>query len=105
MRDIRRLPITRIQNRLGLLPYLQFHEALSINGKKVIIPVKDRTSLRFVARSETWMSDILRRLFEVSTGALVDVGINIGQTLIEAKTINPDLRYLVLSLIKLASSL
>jgi len=44
--------------------------------------------------SEAWMVDLLQRLFASSGSAgLIDVGVNIGQTLLKLRSIAPDCRY------------
>lgn len=44
--------------------------------------------------SERWMVDVLTRLFRLAgRPALIDVGVNLGQTLLKAKSIDPQCRY------------
>jgi len=44
--------------------------------------------------TEKWMNSLLRRLLRRSGGCFVDVGVNIGQTLIKVKSIDRDIEYI-----------
>ena len=44
--------------------------------------------------TDPWMLDVLELLFAIRKGPLIDVGANLGQTLIKAKAIDPSLRYI-----------
>ena len=44
--------------------------------------------------TEPWMADVLRLLLPTREGLFVDVGVNLGQTLIKVKDLEPDRAYL-----------
>lgn len=52
-----------------------------INGRKTYI-------------SEHWMAEMIAHLFEVAPGAFIDVGVNLGQTLLKVAAADPSRRYI-----------
>ena len=66
-----------------------------INGKRFEIPVRGGLGLKNREVGEAWMIDLLERLLRVTASAgLIDVGVNIGQTLLKLKSINENLRWI-----------
>ena len=61
-----------------------------VDGKSFIIPIING---RKTYVSEPWMSDVLRRLFDKRSGAFIDVGVNLGQTLLKVAAIDPAREY------------
>lgn len=62
-----------------------------INGKKIIIPyiAGIQSSL-----TEPWMEKVLQKLLPYNPGVFVDVGVNLGQTLIKVKALDESREYL-----------
>jgi FkbM family methyltransferase len=54
-------------------------------GQPVAIPLIFGNGIQHVHASERWMYDVIRKLLERTSGAFVDVGANIGQTLLKVK--------------------
>ena len=44
--------------------------------------------------SEIWMIDLLRELLKLKEGTFIDIGVNIGQTLIKLKSVNLEIEYI-----------
>ena len=61
-----------------------------IDGRTFVIPIING---RKTYASEPWMSDVLRHLFARKSGAFIDVGVNLGQTLIKVAAIDPAREY------------
>jgi FkbM family methyltransferase len=61
-----------------------------VDGKSFVIPIING---RKTYVSEPWMSQVLRRLFERKSGAFLDVGVNLGQTLLKVAAIDPAREY------------
>jgi FkbM family methyltransferase len=80
----------RILRRLGQFARLNREVEASVDGRPVAIPVSAGLMAEL---TEPWMLALLRRLMGMAPGAFVDVGVNLGQTLIKAKTIDPARRY------------
>lgn len=63
-------------------------------GSKFKVPLMRGVGASHRQGSEAWMVDALQRLFKLSGQAgLIDVGVNIGQTLLKAKSIDTGCRY------------
>jgi FkbM family methyltransferase len=63
----------------------------SMRGRRVKIPVIRGMFITFL--SEMWMLDLLDRLLRVRRGAFVDIGTNVGQTLLKVKCVDPGIQY------------
>ena len=71
-------------NRLHCLSLLNGTVAIRINQKKFIIPLLGRQGFDNLDLSEPWMTQTLLSLRGLFNGHFVDVGVNIGQTLLKA---------------------
>ena len=63
---------------------------IAVAGRRFVAPVIDR---RFAEPGEPWIVDLFRALLPARPGTFVDVGVNIGQTLMVVKAIEPGRRY------------
>jgi FkbM family methyltransferase len=84
----------RVLNKISLLPFFNIKTTISVNNRKVIIPIIAQEGLNNVRLSETWMTEVLKKLQPVFNGHFIDVGVNIGQTLIKAFTVFNDVKYI-----------
>lgn len=75
-----------------ILGIFNFNIRRKLNGRKVIVPV--RSGIKVTISGEKWLSGILKILFNHSDGAFLDIGANLGQTLIKVKTIDPYRNYI-----------
>jgi FkbM family methyltransferase len=80
----------RILLRLKVLNYLNI--TVKINGLR--IPILGGIGLSNIDEPEKWMSEIIRLLLPRSKGCFLDVGVNIGQTLLKLKSIDRNFEYL-----------
>lgn len=86
--------IDRIHNRLlrsARLPRALSEATVKLAGVTFHAPVVDGL---YCGVTEPWMIDVLTLLANNSSGAIVDVGVNLGQTLIAIKAIDPARRYI-----------
>jgi len=60
-------------------------------GREFIVPIING---RKTYVSEHWMADMIRRLFDLAPGAFIDVGVNLGQTLLKVAAIDASRRYI-----------
>jgi FkbM family methyltransferase len=65
----------------------------SIGRRRFAVPIVFGCGVADGATRETWLNDILRRCFERRAGAFVDVGANLGQTLLKVRALDPDRPY------------
>lgn len=75
----------RIFKFLTIVHLLNF-VSLKINGKKIVIPVSSGIGLENLNMDESWMRKVIEKLGALKGGAFIDVGVNVGQTLIQWKT-------------------
>jgi FkbM family methyltransferase len=75
---------------LSLLPHflrkslgLNIPGDLIINEKKLIVPINVQGSLPNLFLGKSWKVKIINRFNSISTGTFIDIGANLGQTLIE----------------------
>lgn len=74
--------IIRILRKASLLKY--FNLTLTDNG--IVYPIIGGF-VEYLPKSEQWMKDLLSKILPKFKGCFVDVGVNIGQTLIKIKQI------------------
>lgn len=66
---------------------------LSLNHKNFNIPVYGSIGYPNLAMSEPWMIDILKIVLPIERSQFVDVGVNVGQTLLKLRCIDTDIPY------------
>lgn len=77
-----------------LLRPLSFSVPATLNGRRFTIPIIRGTGGSHRHGTEPWMIDVLRVLFQRSgRSGLVDIGINIGQTLLKLRSFDEDCPY------------
>ncbi len=81
--------ITRFKSALKKRIY--YERNLSVGGTRFRAPVQRGATINI---QENWMQDVLAQLFEVYPGAMVDVGVNLGQTLLTMRSIDRDRDYI-----------
>jgi len=86
--------IPRTLKKLKLLPRLNYRHSINVAGTSIIIPVIKGIGLDNRGITEEWMISILKALVPQKNGAFVDVGVNLGQTLIKLKALFPQQKYL-----------
>lgn len=69
---------------------INYNKMITLGDRQFRVPVQGGLEMRI---DETWMRDLLAELQIGTTGAFVDVGVNLGQTLLAAKSIDPQLTY------------
>jgi len=78
--------------RAKLLPHLNLTIRTQVGGRSFRVPVKEGIRLD-AGNLEPWLDELIRRLMTVRPGSFVDVGVNLGQTLLKVKAVAPDVRY------------
>jgi FkbM family methyltransferase len=89
--------ILRMFRFLGLYPLLKsiyrslnFRQTIRINRKKFRVLHLYGSVCKV---QETWMVQVMQLILKIKSGKILDVGMNLGQTLIEAKSIDPEIEY------------
>lgn len=80
-------------NRLGLLKPLNLEAGIKVNGKSLRIPVLGGLGLQYLHLSEPWMTNLLLKLRSLKPDNFVDIGVNLGQTLVKAYSVFDGINY------------
>jgi FkbM family methyltransferase len=84
----------RVLNKLKLLKWLNLTTSILLNGRKLKIPVVKSIGVENIHMSEPWMIKLLEKILAIQRdGVYVDVGVNIGQTLLKLKSVNNEIPY------------
>ena len=67
---------------------------IQYNNKIIILPMLNGVGAGNIVKGEAWMDKLIEALSQNKVGAFIDVGVNIGQTLIKVKSIDPDIQYI-----------
>ena len=90
--------VLRIANRVvksvGILRPFNFVFPKKVGGRWFRIPVLGGVGIGHVQQYEKWMIELLALLIPLREGTFVDIGANLGQTLLKLKSVSPDARYL-----------
>lgn len=86
--------ITRILLK-NLLKYFNLSFTVKLNNSRVSVPVRGGVGFEniLIARHETWMNSVIETYY-TGSGCFIDVGVNLGQTLIKFKTLHKQGRYI-----------
>jgi len=81
----------KVLSKLKIVNYFN----VEIKSKeRITVPVMGGLGYGYVYGIEKWMSSVLKKILNRSEGCFVDVGVNIGQTLIKVKSIDRNIDYL-----------
>ena len=87
----------RALGKLHLLDNKIFVNKINLYGREWKVPLINRIGydLAIGQQPELWLMEELRRVyFESSFNTFIDIGVNIGQTLLKVKSIDPNVRYI-----------
>ena len=73
---------------------INFSIKMKFGDKVFKIPIIKGLGLNYFEPSEIWMYSLLKTLLEIKEGLFIDVGINIGQTLIYLRSVNSFIEYM-----------
>jgi FkbM family methyltransferase len=92
VRDARRRAL-QLLNRSGQLWRFNFSVRTDVAGAPFKVPILFGEGRQNIVPIEEWLDETLARLFRLHKGAFLDVGVNVGQTLLKAKALDPARRY------------
>lgn len=85
----------RLLNKLNILHYFNLVQQVRTNGVFFNIPIYDKIGFDNLFLSEMWMVDVLDRLLAKDREiCFVDVGANIGQTLLKVRSVRKNVDYI-----------
>lgn len=82
--------LLKVLQKFRLLSYVN----IIVRKNGISIPILGRLGLINYYGTEKWMTFVLQKLFTLSDGCFVDVGVNVGQTLIKVRGIDKELEYI-----------
>jgi FkbM family methyltransferase len=86
--------LARVLNKLHLLSLFNAATVIRVNKKKFTIPLLGRQGYDNLNLSEPWMTETLLGLRSTFNGYFIDVGVNIGQTLLKAHAVFDEVDYI-----------
>ena len=86
--------LIRILNRLGIIDYFNTTGKVKINESVYKIPVIGRLGFFNLGGWESWMVSLLKIVVQIKREQFVDIGANIGQTLLNIKSVSPEIKYI-----------
>ncbi|HTR49278.1 MAG TPA: hypothetical protein VMJ10_01145, partial [Kofleriaceae bacterium] len=66
--------------KIGFFKKVNVTTSVTINGRLFRVPVVREAGYHNLMRRDVWLFEVLERLLAARPGAVVDVGMNIGQT-------------------------
>src|SRR5688572_9511888 len=66
---------------------LNYRRSIQLNGKTMVVPVNMNTGLLNLKIREDWFPDMLRTLQLPAGSSFIDVGVNVGQSLLHYRRI------------------
>lgn len=84
----------KILQKTKLLPRFNFHLIKTINSIRVKIPFINGSGLTNFVINKDWLDSLIIEFVAESSDTFIDVGVNIGQTLLRLKTLKPSNKYL-----------
>jgi FkbM family methyltransferase len=85
--------LLKIFNRIGMLSLINTTINITFNNKKFTIPIMGNLGFNNLDISEPWMSKVIQHMRPLFKGSFVDVGVNVGQTLIKAYAYLDNVKY------------
>jgi FkbM family methyltransferase len=73
----------RVLAKLRLLPSVRLYPRVRVGDVDLAVPILNGTGYTNLFDHEPWLDSIIRRLLELRSGAFLDVGVNVGQTLLK----------------------
>jgi len=84
----------RVLAKAGLLKYFSFFLIIKVNNKKINIPVINGNGyFNLFPVKEPWMETLIQKCLAERAGCIIDVGVNLGQTLLKIASFNNTVDY------------
>lgn len=86
--------LAKVLKKMGILRALNVSFEIKINQNKVTVPITKNIGYPNLFLEPDLFTRIFKGFIGDSKGVFVDVGVNIGQTLLKVKTLNSDMAYI-----------
>jgi len=77
-----------------IFKYFNYSRVIYINKKRVVLPSIFGINSVDSIFSEMWMFELLGKILVETKGTFLDIGVNVGQTLVKVKSLEPDCNYI-----------
>ncbi|HYF70798.1 MAG TPA: FkbM family methyltransferase [Ohtaekwangia sp.] len=84
----------KILKKLRVLPYLNLKGSIILNQTRFTIPIIQNTGYDNMFMSEPWMVALMKVILKNENKCFIDVGVNIGQTLLKLKSVSDKIKYI-----------
>lgn len=84
----------KLLEKLKILDKINFYTCIKLNGKKIEIPIIKGIGLYNIKVTEKWLIKLFAEISTLKEGSFIDVGANLGQTLIKIKSVDLGIRYI-----------
>lgn len=85
--------LIRLLQRARLIRQVSLNMRAHVNGHALRIPIVRGTGISSLVDGEPWATGLYGFLLQQFPGTFIDVGVNVGQTLIRTRTLKPNLDY------------
>ena len=89
-----RIILLKLLRKVGLLKNRQVDFLLKVNNKEFTVPIINEVGFNNHCMDEMWMIDLFKKLELNASDQLLDVGANVGQTLLKWKSVYPQNGYI-----------
>ncbi|WP_224999069.1 FkbM family methyltransferase [Cesiribacter sp. SM1] len=83
----------RALNKLNYLENFNLSGSVCLNGKVFKVPLHGKIGLGNLLMNEPWMIDVLKIALKVEDRTFIDIGVNVGQTLLKLRSVSDSIRY------------
>ncbi len=84
----------RLMDKAGLLKYFSFFFTIKVGGKQTHIPVINGTGyFNLFPVKEAWMERLIQKCLSERMGSILDIGVNLCQTLLKIASYNSKVNY------------
>jgi len=73
---------------------INIHVRTNLNGKELVIPANLESALENLSWTKSWKTEIIEALIDTNDVLFIDVGANVGQTLLDLHLTQPKTSYL-----------
>lgn len=86
--------ILKVLKKLGILKFFNLKGILLINHKSFRIPIFGMIGYENLSITEPWMIDLFKIILPIDNTKFIDIGVNIGQTLLKLKSVSTEIGYI-----------
>lgn len=86
--------LVKIMKKTGILPLVNFRKTTYFREKTVSVPIRYGLGYGNLFLKNSWLPTITAKLLQNNSGSFIDVGVNIGQTIVAVKAVAPQVQYI-----------